>query len=189
MLRVFVEIVRMTAKRIQYEFLRRNHGRFPMAPCFWNLVKHRLLTNLLGAAACLAVATQPAFSGEGQSDTSGQTQAGSITSIPLPLAEKPAFVPEGVSGMTIYIDPQTGAILKEPAPGTAPLQLTSEILNALSTSDQGLVEVPLPGGGFKLDLQGRFQSPLVGTIDANGKVKMQHLDESSISKDQKGSKK
>ena len=40
-------------------------------------------------------------------------------------------------------------------------------------------EVPssVPGGGVKVDLQGRFQSPLVGTIDADGKVKMQHLDE------------
>jgi hypothetical protein len=41
------------------------------------------------------------------------------------------------------------------------------------------VEVPnpVPGGGVKLDLQGRFQSPLIGTIDANGKVKMHHRGE------------
>ena len=87
--------------------------------------------------------------------------------------------PEGTSGMTIYIDPETGAFLKEPAPGHEPLQLTPQLQNALSTSDSGLVEVPspVPGGGVMIDLQGRFQSPLVGTIDANGKVKMQHLNE------------
>ena len=79
--------------------------------------------------------------------------------------------------MMIYIDPQTGAILKEPAPGTVPLQLTPDLQKALSTSDQGLVEVlsSVPGGGVTVDLQGRFQSPLFVTIDANGKVKMQHL--------------
>jgi hypothetical protein len=81
--------------------------------------------------------------------------------------------------MKIYIDPQIGAILREPAPGTAPLQLSPELRNALSTSHQGLVEAPssVPGGGVKVDLQGRFQSPLVVTIDSSGKVKMQHLGE------------
>ena len=81
--------------------------------------------------------------------------------------------------MTIHIDPQTGTILKEPAPGTVPLQLTPELQNRLSTSDTGLVEVPsaVPGKGVKIDLQGRFQNPLIVTIDANGQVKTQHLNE------------
>ena len=115
-------------------------------------VTRRLLTSLLAAGACF-VAAQPAFQGERQ--------------------------PAPAGGMTIHIDPQTGTILKEPAPGTVPLQLTPELQNRLSTSDTGLVEVPsaLPGKGVKIDLQGRFQSPLIVTIDANGQVKMQHLDE------------
>lgn len=89
--------------------------------------------------------------------------------------------------MMIYIDPQTGAFLKEPAPGHVPLELSPQLQNALSTSDEGLVEIPssVPGGGVKLDLQGRFQSPLFGTIDANGKLKMQHLNETSESGDKK----
>ena len=141
-------------------------------------VTRRLLTSLLGVAACFAV-TAPAFSEEGSPFSSGETQTGSGTSVPQPPAEKPAAVPEGAAGMKVYIDPKTGAILREPAPGTVPLQLTPREQNALSTSHQGLVEVPssVPGGGVKLDLQGRFQSPLFVTIDANGKVKMQHLDE------------
>ena len=42
-----------------------------------------------------------------------------------------------------------------------------------------LVETPssVAGGGVRLDLQGRFQNPLIVTIDAGGKVKMRHLDE------------
>ena len=115
-------------------------------------VAHRMLTGSLVAGACLAVAVPPAFSGDTQ-----------------PVS----------SGMVIYIDPQTGAILKAPAPGTVPLQLTPALQNALSTSDQGLAESPssVPGGGVKVDLQGRFQSPLFATTDANGKVKLHHLHE------------
>ncbi|MDE2180271.1 MAG: hypothetical protein KGJ40_05400 [candidate division NC10 bacterium] len=95
--------------------------------------------------------------------------------------------PGGTSGMMIYIDPKTGAFLKEPAPGYEPLRLTPQLQNAFSTSDSGLVEVPssVPGGGVLLDLQGRFQSPVVITIDANGKVKMQHLNETSETRDKK----
>jgi len=141
---------------------------------------HRLLlTSLLAAGTCFAVAAQPAFPGESQPAPSGQTQAGSATSVSPQTAEAP--VP--ATGMTIYIDPNTGAILKEPAPGTVPLQLTPQLQNALSTSDRGLVEVPgsVPGGGVKLDLQGRFQSPLFATIDANGKIRIQHLPETQES--------
>ena len=119
-------------------------------------ITRRLLASLLGIAACFAVTTQPAFSED---------------------AAPPAAASQG--GMTVHIDPKTGAILKEPAPDSVPLQLSPREQNALSTSHEGLVEVPsgVPGGGFKLDLQGRFQSPLIATIGEDGKVRMQHLGE------------
>ena len=108
---------------------------------------------------------------------SEQTQTGSGANVPQPPANKQDAVPSGASGIVIYIDPRTGAIRKEPAPGTVPLQLSAEIQNALSTSHQGLVAVPssVPGGGMIINLQGRFQSPLLATIDADGKLKIQHL--------------
>ena len=139
----------------------------------------RLLTSFFGVAACLAVAAQPAFPEETPLVSSGQTQTGTGTYAPQPPANKPAAVPQGAAGLRVHIDPKTGAILREAAPGTVPLQLTPQEQNALSRSQQGLVEVPssLPGGGVKVDLQGRFQSPLIVTIDANGKAKIQHLDE------------
>ncbi len=89
--------------------------------------------------------------------------------------------------MVIYIDPQTGALLKEPAPGTVPLQLTPQLQNALSTSHHGLIEEPspVPGGGVKLDLQGRFRSPLFVTTDASGKLRIRHLPEIPGSGDRK----
>jgi len=142
---------------------------------------------LLVAGPGVALAAQPAFPGESQPAPSNQTQTGSGASAPQQPAEKPAAVPGSASGMTIYIDPQTGATLKERAPGTVPLQLSPQLQNALGTSHQGLVETPsaVPGGGVKVDLQGRFQSPLFVTIDANGKVKMQHLDEAPEAGDKK----
>ena len=150
-------------------------------------VRHGLLMGLLVAGIGVAVAAQPAFPGESQPAPSDLTQTRSGASAGQPPVETPDAIPGGASGMMIYIDPQTGAILKEPAPGTVPLQLTPELQNALSTSHQGLVETPssVPGGGVKVDLQGRFQSPLVVTIDADGKVKMQHLDETPESGDKK----
>jgi hypothetical protein len=142
---------------------------------YGNQVTRRLLPSLLGVAACFAMAA-PAFSEEGPG-----------TKIPQPPAEQPAAVPAGASGMKVYIDPQTGAVVSEPAPGSVPLQMSPQEQNALSTSSQDLVQIPSsePGGGVKLDLQGRFQSPLIGTIDANGKVKVEHLGEMPLSGDKK----
>jgi hypothetical protein len=135
---------------------------------------HRLLRTLLCAGAC-SFAALPAFAEE-------QTQTRSATPQPSP----PAVAPEA-GGLTIYIDPQTGTIRPDPAPGTVPLQLTPQERNALSTSHEGLVEVPspVPGGGFKIDLQGRFQSSLFFTIDANGKVRTHHFGEPPASGDKK----
>jgi hypothetical protein len=141
-------------------------------------VARRVLAVFVTVAAGWLLVARPAVSGEGQPPPGlGQSTSGVAAS--QQPAEKAAEVPAGASGMTIYIDPQTGAILKKPAPGTVPLQLTPELQNALSTSHDGLVEVPssVPGGGVKVDLRGRFQSPLLGTIDAHGKTKIQHLHE------------
>jgi hypothetical protein len=67
------------------------------------------------------------------------------------------------------------------------LQLSPQLQNALSTSHDGLVEVPspLPGGGIRVDLQGRFQNPLFVTIDADGNAKILHLHEIPESGDEK----
>lgn len=148
-------------------------------------IRHKLVIALLTASGCCAVTVPLAASGENQPALSVQSQTEPGASVPQPPVETPTAVPSHAAGLRVYIDPQTGAFLPEPAPGTVPLRLTPELQNAFSTSHQGLVEVPsaVPGGGFKLDLRGRFQSPLLATIDANGKVKMQHLHELPQSSD------
>ena len=141
-------------------------------------VTHGLLTGLFTAGACFAVTAPPTFAGASQLAPSGQTQTEAGASGSYQPAEKPAAV-SSAPGMTVYIDPRTGALLPGPTPDTVPLQLPPEMQNALSTSDQGLVEVQSsePGGGVKVYLHGRFQSPLFAITDANGKVKIQHLHE------------
>ena len=127
-------------------------------------VTRGLLTSLLGVAACFV--TVPL----------GYTQTGADTSVAQSPAGKPDPTPGGTSGMRGYVDPQTGVVREGPAPGTVPPPLSPQEQNALSTSTEGLVQVPspVPGGGVMLDLQGRFQSPLIGTIGADGKVKIHH---------------
>ena len=82
----------------------------------------------------------------------------------------------GESGaLRVYIDPETGEYTTPPAPEVpAARKLPSPA--ALSTSHEGLEEQPspVPGGGTLVDLKGRFRSPLVATIDSNGKTKIEH---------------
>ena len=74
-----------------------------------------------------------------------------------------------VAGYMIHIDPATGQ-MTERAPGTTPLVIDPDLQNALSTSAEGLVELPSPieGGGMIVDLQGRFQNTMISTIDEDG---------------------
>jgi hypothetical protein len=86
------------------------------------------------------------------------------------------------SGMRVHIDPQTGRLSTKPSSGI-PMQLSPAEVNALSTSHHGLVEAlsPRQRGGVFIDLQGRFQSPLVATVDEAGKVTIRHLDADTLS--------
>jgi hypothetical protein len=73
--------------------------------------------------------------------------------------------------MVVHIDPASGAFV-EPREGAVPVVLDGEVLNALSTSAQGLAETPSPvaGGGVMVDLRGRFQSTHVAVLDGEGRL-------------------
>lgn len=133
----------------------------------------RILWSVLAGGACLTVAVLPVRAEDRQSGAPVQAAPEAVAQ----PTSSPAQTPSGAAGMTIYIDPKTGALRQDPAPGTVPLPLTPQLQNALSTSHEGLIQVPstVPGGGVEIDLQGRFQSPLIATIDADGKLRMQHL--------------
>jgi hypothetical protein len=73
------------------------------------------------------------------------------------------------AGMRAYVDPRTGALVPTPPAGQTPPPTP-----AFSRSAAGLVERPAPGGGVMVDLQGRFQSPLVATVGPDGRVRLHH---------------
>ena len=80
---------------------------------------------------------------------------------------------QGAAGFRAYVDPETGELTEPPedaAPEEAPVA-------DFSTSEEGLVVEPHPepDGGVMVDLQGRFRSPLVATVEADGKVKIKHV--------------
>ena len=143
------------------------------------MIARRSLTALLATAACFAWVARPAFSAENAPIASGPVPATQATSESRSPAGNPAAAPQSAPGQRVHIDPQTGRFLKEPPAGRPPLSLSPQTRNAMSTSHEGLAEEPstVPGGGYKLDLKGRFRSPLFATIDADGKVRTRHLDE------------
>jgi hypothetical protein len=110
----------------------------------------RLTAVILGAACALTVPViamaEPAIG----------TPSGTTSSAPASRAG---------AGQWINVDPKTGARIAPSVPtaATAPNP-------AFSTSHQGLVQEPAPGGGIMVDLQGRFRSAATATVGSNGKA-------------------
>ncbi len=117
----------------------------------WSRSTSNLWAGGIGVSACILFAAQPALSADSPQPANSEP----------PPAGAGASVPRPPDGLTVHVDPKTGEFVSRPAPGTPPLSLTPEEQNAFSTSHQGLTEVPVakPGGGYKLNLKGRFQSP------------------------------
>jgi hypothetical protein len=147
------------------------------------MLKQFLIAGLFGLGAGAAVAAPPAVPAEIPSEPSVKSPPPAATSAAKPVIGKPV----AAAGMKIHVDPKTGLLLKEAAPASETLLLTPELQNAMSTSHEGLVEVPSPkpGGGMMLDLKGRFQSPLMATIGPDGKIRTQHLNEPAKSDEKK----
>lgn len=123
---------------------------------------------LPGAAAAALLAATVAFADEA---TPVAPVEGAIAA--------PVVTDPGADGMVVYVDPRTGKLSSEPAPGSTPLVLPPETQSALSTSGEGLTQTPspVPGGGIMIDLQGRFQSPLIATVDETGKLRVGHIED------------
>ncbi len=79
----------------------------------------------------------------------------------------------GSAAQRVYIDPKTGEFTGPPAKES---RLTEALgpESSFSTSDQGLTEVPIPGGGFMVDLQGRFRNPLIAKETTEGEYTIEH---------------
>ena len=74
----------------------------------------------------------------------------------------------GQSGMRVALDTETGT-LGLPSPEEQKV-LDAELEEMLSRSTDGLQRQVLPDGTVRVNLQGRFQSASIATIDAQGHV-------------------
>jgi hypothetical protein len=84
-----------------------------------------------------------------------------------PAAAAPTQVKPGESGLVVIRDRDTGE-LRAPEAGEAGLL---QAVPANNHSDEGLVDVKHPRGGYYRDLQGRFQEYFVVTRGADGVLK------------------
>lgn len=74
----------------------------------------------------------------------------------------------GAGGMQAHVDPQSGALVPEPvlpAPSAVPVPLPAPRQAALR-------DVHAPGGGMMVELEGRFMSDLVATIEPDGRLRI-----------------
>lgn len=96
-----------------------------------------------------------------------------------PAADNAAVVE--APGYKAYID-ATGKIVSAPPANVAPPAMSASEKNAASTSSEGLHEEPVATGGYKVDLQGRFQSPMLAKTDSDGKLATYHPHPFAITK-------
>lgn len=89
-----------------------------------------------------------------------------IAAAPLPLTAPGA----PSAAQRAVVDPRTGRLVKEPP--ASGVVLSPQMREALSDSSEGLVEVPWGRGGFRVDLEGRFQSAVIAVVDDGGAVKV-----------------
>jgi hypothetical protein len=63
------------------------------------------------------------------------------------------------NGMQAHVDPQTGRLVPE---------AVTPVVPAIPAVPARLAEVPAPGGGMMVHMDGRFMSTLVATVDEHG---------------------
>lgn len=88
---------------------------------------------------------------------------------PPAAAAAPTAVRPGEAGLVVVRDEETGE-LRAPERGEAE-GLLQQAVPANNHSDEGLVDVKHPRGGYSRDLQGRFQEYFVVTRGADGTLK------------------
>jgi len=143
---------------------------------------------LFGAAVCLACFGLGFVLFKPESNVTAykpghSLRAGESRTLPgLPAQPIEVVHPVETSGLAgsaasrVYVDPVTGQIgAPPPEVGGVQRQLSLDEQSALSTSSADLVQTHLsgPAGGVKVDLQGRFRSQTVATIDGQSNLSIQ----------------
>jgi hypothetical protein len=70
--------------------------------------------------------------------------------------------------LVVHIEPKSMRISLKPGEGTIALELTADVLTALSTSSEGLKSTT-KDGVTRVDLEGRFHPVWIAVVDAEGR--------------------
>jgi hypothetical protein len=91
---------------------------------------------------------------------------------------------EKASDIVVHIDPKSGEFTSAPS-GPMPTQGPQQSLEKAGDRAAELQETlsPVPGGGVMIDLGERSFTPLTATIDADGKVRLEHVPSQPDSRD------
>ncbi len=79
-------------------------------------------------------------------------------------------------GLVVHLDPATGEILPKPPGAPGGQELEPQLFQSAPAPAPQLLEVPSAtlGGGVKVNLNRQFHQPLLATMDADGKIKIEH---------------
>lgn len=111
------------------------------------------------------------------------TQAAKNRATPAPRASRPGAMP-GRAGMIVVLDPESGELVA-PTPQQSRALLGAQP-EALSRSDEGLVEIHRQDGSVGIDVQGRFQEYVTVVRGRDGKVRFRCIHEGGHSHDAPG---
>ncbi|HET6349399.1 MAG TPA: hypothetical protein VFH88_09995 [Candidatus Krumholzibacteria bacterium] len=100
--------------------------------------------------------------------TRASQHAANESPTPARVATTPVATPASNAGYTVHLDP-SGQIVDQVTPEQQ-AEFNTELNQMINTSQEGLVEQAVPAGGYKVDLQGRFENASAATVDASGKV-------------------
>ena len=94
------------------------------------------------------------------------------TQAPAKASTTRASATASPQGLILNIDPVTGAILDHPADRATKVVVSPDLAAHMTTSDEGLIEKPNPSGGKGryVNLEGRYQNAMVGTVTTDGKL-------------------
>lgn len=111
---------------------------------------------------CVLVLTVPLFAGDPQPTIA---PAPAKDSAAEQNAAQPVQKQTAAGGMVVQIENDT--VVRNPDLSTDVQEALAEMIN---TSSEGLVQQTLADGTVVVDLEGRFQSAMVATINADGKA-------------------
>jgi len=80
----------------------------------------------------------------------------------------PTVAPVAAAGYVVHFD-ANGRIVDEVTPEAA-AEFNTELNQMINTSQEGLIERAIAGGGVMVNLEGRFESAMAATTDASGNV-------------------